>query len=71
MTRIAAFRPAMKLGFGLLSGRSGDSAERRKLNFHSAAIFRIAATEAGYPQNSWQWAALVGRKRPCQHLQKW
>jgi hypothetical protein len=51
MTRIAAFRPAMKLGFGLLSGRSGDSAERRKLNFHSAAIFRIAATEAGHPQN--------------------
>jgi len=29
----------------LLNGRSGVSAERRKLNFHSAAFFRIAATK--------------------------
>jgi len=34
-------------GTGLLRGRSGVSAERRKMNFHSAAIFRIAATESG------------------------
>jgi hypothetical protein len=34
----------------LKNQRSGVSAERRKLYFHSAAIFRIAATETGHPK---------------------
>lgn len=44
MTRMASFCQAMELGFGLLSGRSGVPAERRKLWYSNGSYLPKAVT---------------------------